>query len=61
MWHARHWKNHHHTAIVFVSESPIALNTSTFGDLVKEKSLHEGYDPEWRSCTMDDDKGEVSA
>ena len=44
------------TAQLLVSESPIALKHINVGDLVKEKSLHEGYDPEWQSYTVDDDK-----
>lgn len=26
------------------------------GDLVKEKALHEGFDEEWQSYTVDEDK-----
>jgi len=44
------------TAQLLVSESPIPLKHINVGDLVKEKGLHEGYDPEWQSYTVDDDK-----
>jgi adenylate kinase len=44
------------TAQLLVSESPIPLRHINVGDLVKEKGLHEGYDPEWQSYTVDDDK-----
>jgi adenylate kinase len=26
------------------------------GDIVKEKGFHEGYDEEWQSYTVDDDR-----
>jgi hypothetical protein len=44
------------TAQLLVSESPVPLKHINVGDLVKEKGLHEGYDPEWQSYTVDDDK-----
>jgi len=44
------------TAQLLVSESPIPLRHINVGDLVKEKGLHEGYDPEWQSYNVDDDK-----
>lgn len=44
------------TAQLLVTESPVPLKHINVGDLVKEKGLHEGYDPEWQSYTVDDDK-----
>jgi len=37
-------------------ESPIPLRHINVGDLVKERGLHEGYDQEWQSYTVDEDK-----
>lgn len=37
-------------------ESPIPLRHINVGDWVKEKQLHEGYDEEWQSYTVDEDK-----
>ena len=36
--------------------SPEPLNYINIGDLVKEKGLHEGFDEEWQSYIVDDDK-----
>ncbi len=34
----------------------VHLNHVNVGDLVKEKGLHEGFDEEWQSYTVDEDK-----
>ena len=36
--------------------SPEPLKYINIGDLVKEKGLHEGFDDEWQSYIVDDDK-----
>ena len=36
--------------------SPEPLQYINIGDLVKEKGLHEGFDEEWQSYIVDDDK-----
>ena len=36
--------------------SPEPLKYINVGDLVKEKGLHEGFDEEWQSYIVDDDK-----
>ncbi len=36
--------------------SPVPLRHINVGDLVKEKDLHEGYDEEWQSYVVDEDK-----
>jgi adenylate kinase len=38
------------------SESPVPLKHINVGDLVKEKGLHKGYDAEWQSYIVDEDK-----
>lgn len=38
------------------AESPVPLQHINVGDLVKERELHDGYDPEWQSYTVDEDK-----
>jgi len=43
-------------AEVLVSSSPVPLRHINVGDLVKEKSLHNGYDEEWQSYIVDEDK-----
>ena len=35
---------------------PLPLQHINVGELVKEKDLHEGYDDEWQSYIVDDDK-----
>jgi broad-specificity NMP kinase len=44
------------TAQLLSEESPIPLKHINVGDLVKEKDLHDGYDPEWQSFTVNEDK-----
>lgn len=43
-------------AAMLAEESPIPLQHINVGDWVKERQLHEGYDPEWQSYTVDEDK-----
>ena len=44
------------TAQLLVEESPVSLTHINVSDWVKEKSLHEGFDQEWQSYTVDEDK-----
>lgn len=44
------------TAELLVAQSPVPLRHISVGDLVKERHLHEGYDKEWESYLVDDDK-----
>jgi adenylate kinase len=44
------------TAQLLVDESPIPLQHINVGDWVKEKGFHEGFDEEWQSYTVDEDK-----
>jgi AAA+ superfamily predicted ATPase len=39
-----------------VQESPVALEHINVGDWIKEKNLHEGFDSEWQSYIVDEDK-----
>ena len=43
-------------AQLLAEESPLPLRHINVGELVKEKDLHEGYDEEWQSYTVDEDK-----
>lgn len=43
-------------AQVLAQQSPVPLQHINVGDLVKEKNLHEGYDEEWQSYIVDEDK-----
>jgi len=43
-------------AELLAAESPIPLQHINVGEWVKEKGLHEGFDEEWQSYTVDDDK-----
>jgi len=43
-------------AELLVSSSPVPLQHINVGQLVKEKSLHNGYDEEWQSYIVDEDK-----
>lgn len=47
------------TAEMLVDASPIPLKHINVGDLVKERGLHEGYDKDWQSYLVDDDKVSV--
>lgn len=44
------------TSQLLAQQSPVALRHINVGDLVKEKGLHNGYDEEWQSYNVDDDK-----
>ena len=46
-------------AQLLAEESPVPLRHINVGELVKEKVLHEGYDDEWQSYTVDEDKVRV--
>ncbi|TFY74972.1 hypothetical protein EWM64_g9039 [Hericium alpestre] len=43
-------------AQLLAEESPVPLQHINVGEWVKEKGLHEGYDEEWQSYTVDEDK-----
>ncbi|ETW75806.1 hypothetical protein HETIRDRAFT_430314 [Heterobasidion irregulare TC 32-1] len=43
-------------AQLLAEESPVPLRHVNVGELVKDKDLHEGYDEEWQSYTVDEDK-----
>ncbi|KAI0053162.1 P-loop containing nucleoside triphosphate hydrolase protein [Auriscalpium vulgare] len=43
-------------AQLLANESPIPLRHINVGDLVKEKGLHDGFDEEWQSYSVDEDK-----
>jgi len=44
------------TASMLADASPVRLNHINVGDLVKEHGLHDGFDEEWQSYLVDDDK-----
>lgn len=44
------------TAEMLIDASPIPLKHINVGELVKSEGLHEGYDEEWQSYLVDDDK-----
>jgi adenylate kinase len=43
-------------AQLLVQSSPVPLQHINVSDLVKEKGLHEGYDQEWDTYIVDEDK-----
>ncbi|KII93200.1 hypothetical protein PLICRDRAFT_35384 [Plicaturopsis crispa FD-325 SS-3] len=43
-------------AQLLVDESPVPLKHINVGDWVKERGLHSGFDEEWQSYTVDEDK-----
>ncbi|KAF8452282.1 P-loop containing nucleoside triphosphate hydrolase protein [Boletus edulis BED1] len=43
-------------AQLLVQESPVPLQHINVGELVKTQGLHEGFDEEWQSFTVDEDK-----
>lgn len=43
-------------AQLLANESPVPLRHINVGELAKEKGLYEGYDEEWQSHTIDEDK-----
>lgn len=47
------------TSQLLAQQSPVPLRHINVGDLVKEKGLHNGYDEEWQSYNVDDDKVRV--
>ena len=47
------------TASMLVEASPIPLTHINVGDLVKQHSLHDGFDEEWQSYLVDDDKVKI--
>jgi adenylate kinase len=44
------------TAQLLAEESPVPLQHINVGEWVKEKALHEGFDDDWQSYTVDEDK-----
>ncbi|KIM28428.1 hypothetical protein M408DRAFT_329489 [Serendipita vermifera MAFF 305830] len=44
------------TASMLLEASPIPLKHLNVGDLVKQHGLHDGFDEEWQSFLVDDDK-----
>ena len=44
------------TAQLLAEQSPVPLRHINVGELIKEKGLHDGYDEEWQSYIVDDDK-----
>ncbi|KAH8120096.1 P-loop containing nucleoside triphosphate hydrolase protein [Phellopilus nigrolimitatus] len=43
-------------AQLLAQQSPVPLQHINVGDLVKDKGLHEGYDEEWQTYIVDEDK-----
>ncbi|KAH7915379.1 P-loop containing nucleoside triphosphate hydrolase protein [Hygrophoropsis aurantiaca] len=43
-------------AQLLIQESPVPLKHINVGELVKDRGLHEGFDEEWQSYTVDEDK-----
>jgi adenylate kinase len=43
-------------AQLLAAQAPVVLQHINVGELVKEHSLHEGFDDEWQSYTVDEDK-----
>lgn len=43
-------------AQMLVSESPVPLQHINVSEWVKDKSLHQGFNEEWQSYEVDDDK-----
>ena len=43
-------------AQLVAQQAPIPMRHISVGELVKEKDLHEGYDEEWQSYIVDEDK-----
>ncbi|KAG6373698.1 P-loop containing nucleoside triphosphate hydrolase protein [Boletus reticuloceps] len=43
-------------AQLLVQESPVPLQHINVGELVKMQGLHDGFDEEWQSYTVDEDK-----
>jgi len=43
-------------AQLLVEQSPVPLRHINVSELVKEKTLHDGFDEEWQTFVVDDDK-----
>ena len=43
-------------AQLLAEHSPVPLQHINVSELVKERVLHEGFDEEWRSYVVDEDK-----
>jgi len=43
-------------AQLVVEQSTVPLRHLNIGELVKERGLHEGFDEEWQSYIVDEDK-----
>ncbi|KAF9240912.1 AAA domain-containing protein [Melanogaster broomeanus] len=43
-------------AELLVKESPVTLKHINVGEMVKDRGLHDGYDAEWQSYTVNEDK-----
>lgn len=43
-------------AQLVVEQSPVPLKHVNVGELVKERGLHAGFDEEWQSYIVDEDK-----
>jgi adenylate kinase len=41
---------------MLASVSPVPLRHLNVGEMVKEKGLHDGYDVEWQTYTVNEDK-----
>jgi len=49
-------KSTHAELLVSSGESPVPLHHVNIGELVKTRGLHQGYDEEWQTYTVDEDK-----
>lgn len=47
-------------AQLIVNESPVPLRHINVSEYVKEHGLHENYDEEWQSYTVDEDRVSLS-
>jgi adenylate kinase len=45
---------------LLIQESPVPLQHVNVGDWIKDKGLHEGFDAEWQSYIVDEDKVRAS-
>lgn len=48
-------------AQLLAQQAPVPLRHINVGELVKEKELHEGYDEEWQTYVVDEDKVRLSS
>lgn len=44
---------------LLAQESPVPLQYINIGDWIKDKGLHDGFDAEWQSYIVDDDKARI--